>query len=141
MVIYVNKNIDGYKDDFFKGLTFRQTMISAAAVISGACIFLLLYMGLGLPQSLSLYLTLPVVFPIAAAGFLKIHGMSLVEYMRRRHKVRQNDIYLYHPGMLKMTEEMEDDGYFSGTLQDGLPSFGYPDDDAAVEETDPGGLP
>ena len=140
MVIYVNKNIDEYKDDFFKGLTFRQSMISAAAVISGACVFLFLYMGLGFPQSLSLYLTLPVVFPIAATGFLKIHGMSLIEYLKQRHQVRQNPVYLYHPVMLRMAEEMEDDGFFSGTFQEDPSSDGCPDD-PAEKETDPGGMP
>ncbi len=145
MVLYVNKNIDQYKDDFFKGLTFRQTMISAGAVICGACMFLLLYMGVGLPQSVSLYLTLPVVFPIAAAGFLRIHGMSLIEYMRRRRKVRENPIYLYHPVMLQLAEEMEDDGYFTGTFQEGASPDGYLDHEdgkaqSGLTAPDAGGL-
>ena len=42
MKVQVNQNIDSYKDDFFKGLTFRQTAVSVIGVSVGAGIFLVL---------------------------------------------------------------------------------------------------
>ena len=42
MKVQVNQDIDSYKDDFFKGLTFRQTAVSVIGVAVGAGIFLIL---------------------------------------------------------------------------------------------------
>ena len=84
MLIPVNQNIDEYKDDFYKGLTLRQSVISLVTVAVGVLVYLALTGLFHLPQTLALYMTLPVVFPIAAYGFLKIHGMNIAEYLRKR---------------------------------------------------------
>ena len=141
MVIYVNKNIDDYKDDFFKGLTFKQTVISGIAVTTGVCMFLLLHLGLRLPQSLSLYLTLPVVFPLAAAGFVRIHGMNLMQYFRQRKKVRGNHTFVYYPEMLRLAEETEDNGYWTSPYPDGtMPCEDPGGSETGRERADMGGL-
>ncbi len=100
MLIPVNQNIDDYKDDFYKGLTLRQSVISLITVAVGAVVYLALTGLLHLPQSLSLYMTLPVVFPIAAYGFLKIHGMNIAEYVRKRGTVKEHSSYSFVPQML-----------------------------------------
>ena len=100
MLIPVNQNIDDYKDDFYKGLTLRQSVISLITVAVGALVYLALTGLLHLPQSLSLYMTLPVVFPIAAYGFLKIHGMNIAEYVRKRGAVKEHSSYSFIPQML-----------------------------------------
>lgn len=101
MQIPVNKNMDEYKDDFFKGLTFKQTMICIAALGTGIGVFLFFYLWMGLGQNLSVYLTLPFVFPIAASGFLKIGGMGPREYFQKKKVVRHHPIYYYSPQLLK----------------------------------------
>ena len=100
MLIPVNQNIDEYKDDFYKGLTLRQSVISLITVAVGAVVYLALTGLLHLPQSLSLYMTLPVVFPIAAYGFLKIHGMNIAEYVRKRGAVKERSSFAFIPQML-----------------------------------------
>ena len=100
MLIPVNQNIDEYKDDFYKGLTLRQSVISLITIAVGAVVYLTLTGVLHLPQSLALYLTLPVVFPIAAYGFLKIHGMNIAEYLRKRGAVKERSSYAFIPQML-----------------------------------------
>jgi len=100
VLIPVNQNIDDYKDDFYKGLTLRQSVISLITVAVGAVVYLALTGLLHLPQSLSLYMTLPVVFPIAAYGFLKIHGMNIAEYVRKRGMVKEHSSYSFIPQML-----------------------------------------
>lgn len=100
MLIPVNQNIDEYKDDFYKGLTMRQSVISLITIAVGAVVYLTLTGVLHLPQSLALYLTLPVVFPIAAYGFLKIHGMNIAEYLRKRGAVKERSSYAFIPQML-----------------------------------------
>lgn len=105
MQIPVNKNIDTYKDDFYKGLTLRQTLTCAFALLAGTLSFCLFFYGFGLPQSVSLYLAFPVVFPIGAAGFLRIHGMELKVYFRRRRKAVKTPVYHYKPFMLYLKKE------------------------------------
>ena len=60
-MIPVNQDIDSYKDDFFKGLTMRQTLFAVAAVVvsGGLLAFFLIYLKLN--ASVAMYLTLPVM--------------------------------------------------------------------------------
>ena len=107
MMIQVNENIDEYREDFYKGLTLRQTLFSGGAVAAGAAAFLFLHIVIGLPQSIALYAALPAVFPIAAAGFLKIHGMTLTQYLKARRNVREHPVYYFKPALIGMMEKEE----------------------------------
>ena len=100
MMIPVNQDIDSYKDDFFKGLTMRQTLFAVAAVVvsGGLLAFFLIYLKLN--ASVAMYLTLPVAFPIIAVGFIKIHGIPLGEYLKRKKKVEQQSSFFYQPEMV-----------------------------------------
>lgn len=100
MMVPVNPNLDAYKDDFFKGLTMRQTLYAVSAVsVSGLMMsFFLLYLKLN--ASLAMYMTLPVAFPIIAAGFIRIHGISFGEYLRRKQKVDGQPLFFFQPEML-----------------------------------------
>ena len=106
MMIQVNENIDEYREDFYKGLTLRQTLFAGGAVAAGAAAFLFLNIIIGLPQSVALYAALPVVFPIAAAGFLKIHGMTLSQYLKARKRVRENPVYFFKPQLMELMEDV-----------------------------------
>lgn len=105
MQIPVNKNIDEYKDDFFKGLSLQQTAMCAAAVLTGTAAFLTANLVLALPQTVSLYAALPFALPFAAAGFLRIHGMSPVRYFRLKQQTKENPVYYFRPQMLTETKE------------------------------------
>ena len=105
MMIQVNENIDEYREDFYKGLTLRQTLFAGSAVAVGAAAYLFLNIMIGLPQTAALYAALPVVFPIAAAGFLKIHGMTLSQYLKARKRVKENPVYYFKPQLMKLMEE------------------------------------
>jgi len=59
MQIPVNKDLDSYKDDFFKGLTLKQTALSIISVAAGTGTYLAASYGLKLDQSVSFYLALP----------------------------------------------------------------------------------
>lgn len=98
----MNENIDEYKDDFYKGLTLRQTVISIVTVAVGVAVFLFFFLILRLPQEVCLYLTLPVIFPIAAYGFLKIKGMNTAEYIAGKRKLRKKHVYYFCPEMLSL---------------------------------------
>lgn len=105
MQIPVNKDLDSYKDDFFKGLTLKQTALSVVSIAAGTGTFLLSTYVLKLDTSVSFYLALPVVLPIAASGFLRIHGMTPFEYYKRRQSVARRDKFTFIPFMLPYGKE------------------------------------
>lgn len=80
MVIEVNKNIDNYKESVVMGLSARQLLYSVLSVIAGGGIVLLLYKQVGL--TVSTYIAIPVVAPIAMTGFYSYNGMTFMEMMR-----------------------------------------------------------
>ena len=100
MMVPVNQNIDEYKDDFFKGLTKRQTMYAIAAVVvsGGLMAFFLIYLKMN--ASVAMYITLPIVFPIIAVGFIKIHGMNFRDYLLEKRKVKQRPVFFYEPELV-----------------------------------------
>lgn len=114
MKVQVNQNIDAYKDDFFKGLTFRQTAASVTGVAVGAVLFLILTRIAHLNQTVAVYILFPVVFPIIASGFLKIHGMDLRTYFLQRMKMQKMKALYYSPEVL----EAEEDGAKPGQASD-----------------------
>ena len=52
MKIPVNKNIDVYKDDFFKGLSMRECLCALLTLVSGTAVFFLSDSLLRLPHVL-----------------------------------------------------------------------------------------
>lgn len=105
MQIPINKNLDEYKDDFYKGLTLKQTILSVATVIVGTGIFLFFHSMCGIGQTTALYLAIISALPVAASGFLKIHGMSLPEYFRKKQEVTEQVSYRFEPGMILALDE------------------------------------
>ncbi|MCM1160725.1 MAG: PrgI family protein [Roseburia sp.] len=80
MVIEINKDIQKYKESVVMGLTAKQLIFSVASVVVGGVIVLLLYKQVGL--TVSAYIAIPVVAPIALSGFYSYNGMSFMEMMR-----------------------------------------------------------
>ena len=80
MVIEINKNIDNYKESVVLGLSARQLVYSVLSVTVGGGIVLLLYQHVGL--TVSTYIAIPVVAPIAMTGFYSYHGMTFMEMMK-----------------------------------------------------------
>lgn len=93
MKIPVNKNIDEYKDDFFKGLTLRQTVAAASTLVVGIGGFFLVHLLFGIPQSISLYIVMPLAFAVGASGFLEIHGMSPYQYISKKIRITREPLY------------------------------------------------
>lgn len=82
MVIEVNKDIDRYKETVVMGLTARQLVFSIASVAVGGGIVLLLYRYVGL--TVSAYIAIPAVAPIALSGFYSYNGMTFMQMMRKK---------------------------------------------------------
>ena len=80
MVIDINKNIDNYKETVVLGLTAKQLVYSVLSVAVGGGIVLLLYQKVGL--TVSAYIAIPAVTPIALSGFYSYNGMGFIEMMK-----------------------------------------------------------
>lgn len=94
MVIEINKNIDNYKESVVLGLSARQLVYSVLSVVAGGGIVLLLYRHVGL--TVSTYIAIPVVAPIAMTGFYSYHGMTFLEMMKlKMHFAFGNRTYTY----------------------------------------------
>ena len=94
MVIEINKNIDNYKESVVLGLSARQLVYSVLSVAAGGGIVLLLCRHVGL--TVSTYIAIPVVAPIAMTGFYSYHGMTFLEMMKlKMHFAFANRTYTY----------------------------------------------
>ncbi|MBE5934285.1 MAG: PrgI family protein [Lachnospiraceae bacterium] len=94
MIIEINKDIDRYQESIAMGLTAKQLICSVASVASGGIIVFLLYPYIGL--TVSAYVTIPVVAPIAFSGFYSYNDMSFMEVMKRKmHFMFKNKVLLY----------------------------------------------
>lgn len=82
MVIEVNKDIDRYKETVVLGLTARQLIFSIASVAIGGGIVLLVYPYVGL--TVSAYIAIPAVAPIALNGFYSYNGMTFIQMMKKK---------------------------------------------------------
>lgn len=80
LVIDINKNIDNYKETVVLGLTAKQLIYSILSVAVGGGIVLLLYQKVGL--TVSAYIAIPAVTPIALSGFYSYNGMGFMEMMK-----------------------------------------------------------
>ena len=94
MVIEVNKDVDRYQESVALGLSAKQLIFSAASLISGSGIVLLLYPYIGITGSA--YVAIPVVAPIALGGFYSYNGMSFYNVMQRKlHMMFGNKALVY----------------------------------------------
>lgn len=100
MKIRVNQNIDNYRPDVFHGLDFSQTMHALGCVIAGSGAFLFSAIYLHLPQTACFYIAMAFAFPVAAAGFVKIGGMTVAEYLKKRREILRMPVYYYCPEAL-----------------------------------------
>ena len=79
MIIEINKDIDNYKESVVMGLTARQLIYSVLSVIVGGIVVLLTYKYVGL--TISTYIAVPLVAPIALSGFYSYQGLTFMQMM------------------------------------------------------------
>lgn len=95
MNIPLNKNMDEYKDDVFKGLNGNQLFFGALTVVFGVAGFAFADFICRVPQTLAFYVAVVFALPPAIIGFLKIRGMTIPEYLRKRRQVLDAPLFIY----------------------------------------------
>ena len=94
MEIDMNRDLERFKESVFMGLSLRQLLYSILALAAGAVVVLLVYPYVGL--TISAYVAVPVVAPIALTGFYSYHGMTFLEKMKLKlHFMRRQPPLTY----------------------------------------------
>ena len=70
MQIPVNTNIDNYKDDFFKGFSAKETAYAGVILLIYLICYTVLTFCLFVPQTMAMYLSLPLPLAVGLAGMM-----------------------------------------------------------------------
>ena len=85
----INQDVVGFKDDFFKGLSFRETVFGALALSAGVGGIIFFYFYLHIPLNLAITICMPVIAFIGLCGFYHKNNMTLMQIIKaiiRLHK-------------------------------------------------------
>ena len=91
---HIPKEITEYQEKIIGGLTLRQLVAGAAAVLSGGLTFLFCHLVFGMNAEQSSYFIMAAALPPAVVGFLRPQNMDFERYLvlRYRHWLRSRPI-------------------------------------------------
>lgn len=89
----INQDFDAYKEDFYKGLSKRETKYGAMAFFSGIVIMFLMMFVLQVNSLLATFVSAPVVISLGMNGFYTKNGMSFTELVKRKMELRKGIDY------------------------------------------------
>lgn len=91
----INPDVAAFKDDFFKGLSFRECVFGGSALLTGVGGILLLHFYFGVGINTAITLCMPVIGIIGLCGFYHKNGMTLVQLVRKSIKLMFQKPYVY----------------------------------------------
>lgn len=80
--IVINKDIEEYEHDAWRGFSVRQIIFGGISVSASAAVILFAYIVCYMPIQAAAYLGIPVGVIIALVGFMQIDDMNLREYLQ-----------------------------------------------------------
>lgn len=89
----INQDIDKYKEDFYKGLSKRETKYGAMALFSGILIMFLMMFVLHVNSLLATFVSMPIITLLGMNGFYTKNGMSFTELVKRKMELRKGIDY------------------------------------------------
>lgn len=89
----INQDFDAYKEDFYKGLSKRETKYGAMAFFSGIVIMLLMMFVLHVNSLLATFVSMPIITLLGMNGFYTKNGMSFTELVKRKMELRKGIDY------------------------------------------------
>ena len=91
----INPDVAAFKDDFFKGLSFRECVFGGSALFTGVGGILLLHFYFGVGINTAITLCMPVIGIIGLCGFYHKNGLTLAQLVRRSIKLMFQKPYVY----------------------------------------------
>ena len=95
MNIKINDNFEEYHEDFIKGLNKREALYVGIMILVGAAVYMTAFLVFHAPSVVCTYAVIPFVLPIGLAGFYRIRGMTVAEWLRRRKELNSVPYYVY----------------------------------------------
>ncbi len=89
----INQDFDKYKEDFYKGLSKRETKYGAMAFFSGILIMFLMMFVLHANSLLATFVSMPIITLLGMNGFYTKNGMSFTELVKRKMELRKGIDY------------------------------------------------
>ena len=89
----INQDFDKYKEDFYKGLSKRETKYGAMARFSGILIMFLMMFVLHANSLLATFVSMPIITQLGMNGFYTKYGMSFTELVKRKMELRKGIDY------------------------------------------------
>ena len=102
----INPDVAAFKDDFFKGLSFRECVYGGSALLVGAGGILLLHFYFGMGINSAITICMPVIGVIGLCGFYQKNGMTLIQLVRSTVRLIFQKPYVYETRTC--LHEMED---------------------------------
>ena len=91
----INPDVAAFKEDFFKGLSFRECVFGASALLTGVGGILLLHFYFGVGINTAITSCMPVIGIIGLCGFYHKNGLTLAQLVRRSIKLMFQKPYVY----------------------------------------------
>ena len=95
MTRQINEDIAAYKSDFFKGLSLREFLYGAGALVAGVSVILFLIFWLHMKVNLAIVIGVPVIGGIGLCGFYTKNGMTLLQILRQKRKNKRMGTLTY----------------------------------------------
>ena len=89
----INQDFDKYKEDFYKGLSKRETKYGAMALFSGILIMFLMMFVLHANSLLATFVSMPIITLLGMNGFYTKNVMSFTELVKRKMELRKGIDY------------------------------------------------
>ena len=122
----VPQDVTEYKEQFFFGMNSRQLICSVLMIVVAVLVFLV--GSKFISTDILVYITIALIAPLAAVGFLKYNGMGFekiaatvaefyVSNQRRRMEYLPDEITQRHRSFIRYSLEMKKSPIISGILK------------------------
>lgn len=105
----INPDVAAFKDDFFKGLSFRECIFGGSALLVGVGGILLLHFYFKMGINSAITICMPVIGIIGLCGFYHKNGMTLVQLVRSTIRLMLQKPYVYETRNCLKEWEAEDE--------------------------------
>lgn len=85
--IQINKDIESYNSDVWKGLSGRQIVYGLLTMLIGGGIIIVCTELAAFSLSAAVYMAVPFALPIALQGFVSINHMTMTEIVKRKIQI------------------------------------------------------
>lgn len=105
MNLVINKDIEKYRKDVWKGMTGRELVFSALTIGTGAAITFPLIYFFHVPVKVAIYVAIPFCCFIAICGFGNFGDMTFMEFLKKYWQVAFSEPLLFESkNVMELTE-------------------------------------